>query len=182
MPTFWGAFPNLQSFVINKFPADFPFDHNDLAKQTSDVIELLSKRCDDIAMGFLMTYNSSQTRSDMNSEVHKNLLANQPDAFATNRTKAMDQLIGYEGIKSKSNNSNNSNNAVKNDVSDSLVLVTATGNSSNDNNCWYCHEAGHYRLECPKCLAAVSNSDTVKTAVLIHLGDDDDDICHLKMI
>jgi len=52
MPTFWDAFPNLRSFVINKFPADFPFDHNDLAKQTSDIIELLSKRCYDVARVF----------------------------------------------------------------------------------------------------------------------------------
>ena len=116
----------------------------------------------------------------MNLEVHKNLLANHPDAFATNRTKAMDQLVGYESIKSRSNNNNNnSSNITKNDVSESVVLVNATGNNANNEGCWYCHEEGHYRVECPKCLAALSNSDTVKTTMLIHLGDggdNDDDL------
>jgi len=76
MPTLWGGFPNLRIFVINKFPTDFPFDDSDLAKQSSVMIELLSRRCDDVAMGILMTHNSNQTRSDINLEVHKNLLAN----------------------------------------------------------------------------------------------------------
>ena len=89
----------------------------------------------------------------------------------------MDQLIGYESIKSRSNNNsnNNSSNVTKNDDSESVVLVNAMGNNTNDDSCWYCHEEGHYRLECPKPIAALSNSDTVKTAVLIHLGDGDDD-------
>ena len=128
-------------------------------------------------MAFIMTNNSSQTRSDMNLEVHKNLLANHPDAFATNRTKAMDQIIGYEGIKSKSKSNNgNNNNATKHDVSEAVVLVNATSNNvTNDNGCWYCHEEGHYRVECPKRIADLSNSDTMKTAVLIHLGDGGDD-------
>jgi len=126
-------------------------------------------------MAFLMTYNSSQSRSDMNLEVHKNLLANHPDAFATNRTKAMDQMIGYEGIKSKSSNNNN-NNAMKYDVSEAVVLVNAPGNNNTkENGCWYCHEEGHYRVECPKRIADLSNSDTMKTAVLLHLGDDGND-------
>ena len=38
MSALCGAFPNLRSFVISKFPADFPFDHSDLAKQNSDMI------------------------------------------------------------------------------------------------------------------------------------------------
>ena len=128
----------MRRFAINKFPVDFPFDHNDLGKQSIEVIKLLSRRCDDISMAFIMTNNSSQSRSDMNLEVHKNLLANHPDAFATNRTKAMDQMIGYEGIKSKSksNNGNNSNNATKHDVSEAIVLVNAPGNNNtNDNGC-----------------------------------------------
>ena len=184
MPTFWGCLPNLRRYTINKFPLEFPFDPNDLGQQSDAVKELLSYRCNDIGMAFIMTNNSSQIRSDMNLEVHKNLLANHPDAFATNRTKATDQLIGYEGIKSKSRSSNGNNNAAKHDVSEAVVLVNAPGSgntprnnrdNANDISCWYCQEEGHYRNECPKRIADASNSDTVKTAVLIHLGDGGND-------
>ena len=57
-----------------------------------------------------------------------------------------------------------------------LVLVNATGTNANGDGCWYCHEEGHYRLECPKHITALSNSDNVKTTVLIHLGDSDNDV------
>ena len=30
MPTFWGSLPNLQSFVIDKFPTEFTFNHSNL--------------------------------------------------------------------------------------------------------------------------------------------------------
>lgn len=126
-------------------------------------------------MGFLMTHNSNQNRSDMKLEVHKNLLANHPDAFATYCTISMDQLIGYEELKSCSNNNNNNNGATKNDVSKLLVLVGFVNTDKPDSGCWYCHEVDHYKRERPKRIATLSTSDTVKTAVLLHLDDDDND-------
>ena len=97
--TFFGLIPRLQRFVIEKFPDDFKFKHEDLNLQSEDVLQLVSERCEEAALGCQLTIRSNPARSDMNVEVHTNVLANNPDAFALDRATAFDQLVGYEEIK-----------------------------------------------------------------------------------
>ena len=63
-----------QRFVIEKFD-DFKFEHNALESQDANVRLLVSKRCQDVMLGCLMTTNSNQVRSNMYTD--KNMFANQ---------------------------------------------------------------------------------------------------------
>jgi len=95
----FGHMHRLQRFVIEKFPNEFKFKHEDLNIQSEDMLQLISERCEEAAMGCYLTLISNPTRSDINAEVHKSALTNNQDTFALDRTTAVDQLVEYEEIK-----------------------------------------------------------------------------------
>ena len=97
--TFWGSIPRMQKFVIHKFD-EFNFEHYELECQDVDMQRLVSEKCRDVMLACIMTVNSNPLRSNMNTEVHKNMLANHQNAFASDGSKAVDQLVGYEEMKS----------------------------------------------------------------------------------
>lgn len=96
----FGQMPTLQKFVIEN-NEEFTFAFEKMKSQTDETKALLSTQCDEYIMGCNMTLCSNKERSDMNLEVHKSLLSKQGNAFATNNTEAVDQMVGFELFNEK---------------------------------------------------------------------------------
>ena len=152
--TFWGYIPGLQMFVIDKFE-EFSFEHDELGYQDDYMQRLVSEKCRDVMLACIMTVNSNPLKSNMNTEVHKNMLANHPNAFASDRSKAVDQLVGYEEMKSADDRRERAKNvlaASTKDTAGNIVLVTAGEEGTDDRHdgsCWICGKMGHRQYKCP---------------------------------
>ena len=101
---FYGYLPRMQRFVNEKFPDEFNFKLEELSLQSEEVIQSVHAKCEEAALGCQLTIKSNPAWLAMNAEVHKNMLANNPDKFAMDRATAVDQLIGYEELKKKASN------------------------------------------------------------------------------
>ena len=60
----------MQRFVIEKFPNELKFKHEDLNLQSEDVLQLVSDKCEKAALGYYITVRSNPSRSEMNAEVY----------------------------------------------------------------------------------------------------------------
>ena len=110
--TFFGHIPRIQRFVMEKYPLEFQFKLKDLHLEDETMVQLLHNRCEEVVLGCLITIRSNPSRSDMNVEVHKNMLSSH-DAFPLDRVTAIHQLSGYEEFKKRGNNNNVSRTAAK---------------------------------------------------------------------
>ena len=158
----WGQMPFLQKHVIDKCD-DLSFEFDKLTTQSKVTQELVALRCQDVMLGCTMTVNSNKSKSDMYTDVKKTVLTNkEAKIFATDRTQAVDQMVGYEKLYAGRPNKGN-NSRSDGDTSSAVILVGVPDTNTNDDatvtvpkraegseiSCWSCEEIGHSMYKCP---------------------------------
>ena len=134
--------PSLQEFVLDK-NADLDFAIEDLENQSEDNKKRLSDKCVDCILGCNMTLRSNKEKSDMNTEVHKSLLSKHGGAFAMNTMEAVDQMVGYEKLKTqKTQRSSSKTGGQSTNTKNTTALFGFPHPGLPDDGSWYMDRSG----------------------------------------
>ena len=134
--------PSLQEFVLDK-NADLDFAIEDLENQSEDNKKRLSDKCVDCILGCNMTLRCNKEKSDMNTEVHKSLLSKHGGAFAMNTMEAVDQMVGYEKLKTqKTQRSSSKTGGQSTNTKNTTALFGFPHPGLPDDGSWYMDRSG----------------------------------------
>ena len=152
----FGLFPSLQNFIIEK-SNDLTYTAATLETQTDETKKDLHNRVTECLIGCVMTLRHNQEKSNMYKEIHKSCMIGHGNAFAMSGSEAVDQLIGFEkvGTKSPRTEKPNSTAVVLLAINEEPVVATETtqvaesASGSAGYTCWNCHKPGHSQYHCP---------------------------------